>query len=67
MSNPLWPVFSDLRHVHDAIVREAWTMGSNPYPRDKVLVASKTITDLVEEIRIRFGDEAAESITIVVH
>ena len=42
-------------------------MGSNPYTRDKVLVASKTITDLVEEIRIRFGDEAAESITIVVH
>jgi len=67
MTAMLWPRFSPYHHVNDAVMSEASFMGANPYDWRKVKAGSMTVADLIEKIRFRFGDRAANSVKIVVH
>jgi hypothetical protein len=69
MSEPLWPQFSPYPNINRAVVLMAYTMGANPFVHAGAIVhdASMTIGDVIEKIRFEFGDQAAASVTIVVH
>ena len=69
MSEPMWPEFSPLPQINRSVQLMAYTMGANPFLHagEIVYTAPMTIADLIEKIRFEFGDQAAASITIVVH
>ena len=64
----MWPQFSPLSHVNEAVIREIVCMRRNPYsPMERVEQGTMTLPDLIEKIRFRFGDRAAKSVRITVH
>jgi hypothetical protein len=63
--------YSDWHHVNDAVTFAIYGLDPTPYadPRTapRVKIARKSVADIIEEIRVRFGDRAAATVKITVH
>ena len=65
------PRYSYFHHVNDAVTCAIYGLDPTPYAESRttprVKIARKSIADIIEDIRVRFGDRAAASVRITVH
>jgi hypothetical protein len=60
--------YSDLKHVDEAVIGLVCCMDPQPYATTpRVKHGTMTIADVIEKIRLRFGDLAARSVHFTVH
>jgi hypothetical protein len=63
--------YSHFHHVNEAVTFAIYGLDPAPYADSRtaprVKIARKSIADIIDEIRVRFGDCAAASVKITVH
>jgi hypothetical protein len=62
------PKYSTMPHVNEAVIGLIASMRRHPFaPLSRIEDGTMSFADVIEKIRFRFGDRAAQSITVTFH